>query len=86
MTSPQLFLSAMAIAALLHVPIRQPVLAAAITVVALTLYELTTMLSAAYPGGGASMWPIAMFFVVVFSMAGAAFGVFLVSAVRKRKQ
>ena len=81
----QLFILASGLGALLHLLIRQPFLVIALTTVALTLYELVTILSAQYRGGGASMWPIAAFFVAVGSAAGAALGVFIVSTIRKIK-
>lgn len=58
--------------------IKHPVWAAALPVAAVTLYEVVTILVAPAASGGASMWPIAAFFIVMFSIAGAALGVFLV--------
>lgn len=85
MSSPQIFLLSFVFGALLHLPIRQPMLAGVLAAAAITGYETVTILSASYAGGGASMWPIALFFVVAFSAAGAALGVFTVDVIRKRK-
>ena len=85
MSSPQIFFLSFVFGALLHLPLRQPVLPVVLVIAAITIYEVASMLGALYTGGGASMWPIALFFVVVLSTAGATLGVLVVSIVRKRK-
>lgn len=86
MSSPQIFLLSFIFGALLHLLIRQPILAGVLAAAAIIGYETFNMLSVSYAGGGASMWPIALFFVVAFTSAGAALGVFAVAVFRKRKQ
>jgi len=86
MSSPQIFLLSFFLGALVHLPLRQPILAVAVATSAITIYEIVSMLGASYAGGGASMWPIALFFVVAFSTAGATLGVLAISAIRNRKK
>ena len=85
MSAPQIFFLSFVFGALLHLPLRQPVLPVVLVVAAITIYEVVSMLGASYTGGGASMWPIGLFFVVVLSTVGATLGVLVVSIVRKRK-
>ena len=69
-----------------HLFIKHPFLAGALPVTAVTAYNIIVMLNAPYVGGGASMWPIAVFFIAIFSAVGAGLGVFIVFSLRKRNE
>lgn len=85
MTLFQLFAFAIGASALLHLFIRPRWLVIGATAIILTLYEIAAMRNALPTAGGASMWPIGAFFVLVSSAAGATIGAFMVSTIRKRK-
>jgi len=55
----------------------------AVPTVALSLWILFTEFLQPYKGGGASMWPIALFFVAAYSAAAASGGALLVAAITK---
>jgi len=57
--------------------------AVAATTIALALWMLFTEFLSPYKGGGASMWPIALFFVVAYSAAGSFGGAWLMKAIYK---
>ena len=55
---------------------------------ALSLWILLTELLQPYKGGGASMWPIALFFIIVYSAGAAtigAVGALVITKARKSK-
>ena len=58
----------------------------AVPTVALSLWILFTEFLQPYKGGGASMWPIALFFVITFSAVAASGGALLVAAVTKMRK
>lgn len=68
-----------------HLLIKHPLWALVLPVAAVTTYNIYAMLSATYAGGGASMWPIAAFFMAITSFVGAGVGVFIVFILRKKK-
>lgn len=57
--------------------------AVAMPTIALGLWILFTEFLVPYKGGGASMWPIALFFVVAYSAVGSFSGAWLMSAILK---
>ena len=50
---------------------------------ALSLWILFTEFLQPYKGGGASMWPIALFFVITHSVIGAGGGAQLIAVITK---
>ena len=81
-----LFAISLVLGVISHTLIKHPLWAAVLPIAAVTMYDTVAMLSTTYVGGGASMWPIAVFFSAIFSAAGAALGVFAVYFLRKKSE
>ena len=52
---------------------------------AILIHKAVLMFNTPDTGGGASMWPVALFFVAVYAGAGSALGMVIANAVRKDK-
>ena len=51
--------------------------------VVLSLWILFTEFLQPYKGGGASMWPIAVLFIIIYSVVGASCGALPIAAITK---
>lgn len=61
-------------------------LAVVLSTAAILIYKAVVLFNPPDAGGGASMWPLALFFVAVYAGAGSALGMVIAHAVRKGKQ
>lgn len=85
---PALLMLAFLGGAMLQLFLRRLPVAIVIPSAALSLWILFTELLQPYKGGGASMWPIALFFIIVYSAGAAtigAVGVLVINKARKSK-
>lgn len=62
---------------------RRLLVSISVPTIALSLWILFTEFLQPYKGGGASMWPIALFFVAAYSASAAASGALLIVAFNK---
>lgn len=83
MEVPTLLVCAFLGGVILQLFVRQLPVSVSVPTVALSLWILFTELFQPYKGGGASMWPIALFFVAAYSAAAASAGALFVAAIRK---
>ncbi|MBS7348617.1 MAG: hypothetical protein KIG95_00340 [Comamonas sp.] len=85
---PALLMLAFLGGAMLQLFLRRLPVAIVISSAALSLWILFTELLQPYKGGGASMWPIALFFIIVYSAGAAtigAVGALVINKARKSK-
>lgn len=61
-------------------------LAVVLSAAIVLIYKAVALFNPPYTGGGASMWPVALFFVAFYAGAGSALGMVIANAVRKDKQ
>ena len=65
--------------------IKKQGLAVILSTAAILIHKAVLMFSTPDTGGGASIWPVALFFVAVYAGAGSALGMAIANAVRKDK-
>lgn len=85
---PALLMLAFLGGAMLQLFLRRLPVAIVIPSAALSLWILFTELLQPYKGGGASMWPIALFFIIIYSAGAAtigAVGALVINKARKSK-
>ena len=86
MSIPMLITLAFFGGVILQILFRYKSISVAVPTIVLSLWVLFAVFFQPYKGGGASMWPIALFFVVIYSAGAALVGMLLVVIITKIKK